>query len=343
MATIASPSSPSPHDDDNNIPIAIPSISTVSVSLSASAPATSSRRLPPPCWSPEETVALIDAYKTKWYALRRGNLRANHWQEVADDVAARCPADTPKTSVQCRHKMEKLRKRYRGEIQRAAAHGGVRRFTSAWVHFQRMHAMEKGPNPTPPSSSSASSDDDDDADRKNTIKRINDLHNHKQKFNVGAQGFGFESTPASGVRIKFPGQVIPGPSYPKFDQIGAHYPSIANPHPNPNPNPRFPNSNSNKVMSEGFGSRVEMRQNGSKNDAKGGVAAAAAAIQALGEGFMRVEKAKMDMVRQIEEMRMENELKRTEMILDSQHRIVEAFAKAISERNSKKAKRDSTN
>ena len=40
---------------------------------------------------------------------------------------------------------------------------------------------------------------------------------------------------------------------------------------------------------------------------------------------------------EIETMRMEMEMKRTEMILESQQRIVEAFAKAISEKK-KKAK-----
>lgn len=65
----------------------------------------------------------------------------------------------------------------------------------------------------------------------------------------------------------------------------------------------------------------------------------AAAIRALGEGFVRMEKVKMDMAHRIEEMRMEMELKRTEMILGSQQRIVEAFVEAISERKTKKAKK----
>ncbi|CAA0820341.1 Cyclin-U4-1 [Striga hermonthica] len=62
----------------------------------------------------------------------------------------------------------------------------------------------------------------------------------------------------------------------------------------------------------------------------------AAAIQSLGEGFMRMEKVKMDMRRQIEEIRVEMELKRTQMILESQQRIVEAFAKAITETSANK-------
>ncbi|KAL0373527.1 UNVERIFIED_CONTAM: Trihelix transcription factor ASIL1 [Sesamum radiatum] len=297
MAAILSPSSNSPHDhdhdhDDDHIPtatLALPSIATASAS----------RRLPPPCWSPDETVALIDAYRDKWYSLRRGNLRANHWQEVADDVASRCPASPPKTAVQCRHKMEKLRKRYRAEIQRAAAHGGVRRFTSSWVHFQRMHSMEKGPNPSPPSS-----DDEEEDD-------------HKTASN--------ESTICIIIIIKR------NPNYP---------------------NPRFAHSvagvngaASSKVLRDGFVGRGEVGKRVgeiSKKNKGDGVGEVVAAIQALGEGFMRVEKVKMDMVRQVEEMRMEMELKRTEMILESQQRIVEAFAKAISERSTKRVKRNST-
>lgn len=332
MATILSASSPSPHSDGDHIPtatLALPSI------------AASSRRLPPPCWSSDETVALIDAYKDKWYSLRRGNLRANHWQEVADDLASRCPASPPKTAVQCRHKMEKLRKRYRGEIQRAAAHGGVRRFASSWVHFQNMHFMEKGPNPTPPSSG------DEEEDFNDGINRINGLYNKNQKAYFNNDRLD-DNGATNGFRIKIPGRVAVGPSavkgYSNFDEISGQYPN--------NPNPTFPNyaagrhiAASNKVFKEAFVGKGEMGNRAGEIPRKSnvdGVGEVVAAIQALGEGFMRVEKAKMDMVRQVEEMRMEMELKRTEMILESQKKIVEAFAKAMSERSSKRAKRNPT-
>ncbi|KAL0347622.1 UNVERIFIED_CONTAM: Trihelix transcription factor ASIL1 [Sesamum calycinum] len=343
MATILSPSSNSPHDHDHDQDHDDDHIPTATLALPSIATASASRRLPPPCWSPDETVALIDAYRDKWYSLRRGNLRANHWQEVADDVASRCPASPPKTAVQCRHKMEKLRKRYRAEIQRAAAHGGVRRFTSSWVHFQRMHSMEKGPNPSPPSS-----DDEEEDDHKNSIKRINDLYNYNnQKGNFGSQGL--ENNGAtSAFRIKIPGRATAGPSgakvYSKFDEMGGQNPNY--------PNPRFGHSvagvngaASSKVLRDGFVGRGEIGKRVgeiSKKNKGDGVGEVVAAIQALGEGFMRVEKVKMDMVRQVEEMRMEMELKRTEMILESQQRIVEAFAKAISERSTKRVKRNST-
>lgn len=53
------------------------------------------------------------------------------------------------------------------------------------------------------------------------------------------------------------------------------------------------------------------------------------ALRMVGDGFMRLERVKLDMVRETEKMRMEMELKRTEMILDSQQRIVDAFVKGV--------------
>ncbi|KAK8934853.1 hypothetical protein KSP39_PZI014956 [Platanthera zijinensis] len=108
-------------------------------------PPPSSRRLPPPCWSHDETLALINAYRDKWYSLNRGNLRAHHWDSVASSVSNDCPSSSaaPKTSVQCRHKVEKLRKRYRTEKQRSL---------SSWLYFRKMDAMERGAASTPPAS-----------------------------------------------------------------------------------------------------------------------------------------------------------------------------------------------
>jgi len=93
-------------------------------------------------WSELETFRLIDAYDERWTALGRGQLKAQQWEEVAADVAARCAA-TPgvavhrKTGTQCRHKLEKLRKRYRTEAARPV--------TSLWTFFRRMDQLERGP------------------------------------------------------------------------------------------------------------------------------------------------------------------------------------------------------
>ncbi|CAK7347770.1 unnamed protein product [Dovyalis caffra] len=299
-------------------------------------PSTNPRRLPPPCWTPDETVALIDAYRDKWYTLRRGNLKANHWQEVADAVARRCPAASPpKTAVQCRHKMEKLRKRYRTEIQRARSMP-VSRFSSSWVHFKRMDAMEKGPQAKADYNSESEGDDNDDDNEEDGDIHGSYLDNYRNANNVmntrsiqklyrngignpGSSGgnnglsggnSSLGSGNAGGFRIRIPTGVSiaqPGPKfYAKAEQKYGGSPNMGvNASPNPNLKPNY----------------------------GGGVGGSSRAVRGvLGDGFVRMEQMKMEMAREMETMRMEMEMKRTEMILESQQRIVEAFAKALSEK-----------
>ncbi|GER40614.1 sequence-specific DNA binding transcription factors [Striga asiatica] len=110
-ATILSPSSSSPRgDDDRHIPTAL------ALPAATAVVATAGQLVLPPAQQPP----------------------------------LRCPGTPPKTTFQCRHKMEKLRKRYR----RAIASGGVRLYASSWAHFQGMDSMEKGFGGDPSSSSS---------------------------------------------------------------------------------------------------------------------------------------------------------------------------------------------
>ncbi|PHT60640.1 hypothetical protein CQW23_03003 [Capsicum baccatum] len=298
-----------------------------------------SRRLPPPCWSHDETIALIDAYREKWYSLRRGNLRANHWQEVADDVAVRCPIDPPKTAVQCRHKMEKLRKRYRAEIQRAAPYGGARshRYCSAWVHFKRMDMMERGPNAVSPPPSDDEGEEDVEDYRQNSVKLIGDLYGNNVNPGNRSSYPGVVSNGGGGFRIRIPGfsGSHPGSAPPMAKPYGRFEDSGVE-----NSN----NFGSSKMYRDGFvkkpdlGKRVVGEGMGEKR--KGDpMEEMVDAIKVLGDVFVRTERMKMDMARELELARMEMEMKRTEMILESQQRIVEAFAQAMSEKKHKKAKR----
>lgn len=203
--------------------------------------------------------------------------------------------------------------------------------------------MEKGhSNPTPPSSD----DEEDDFGHKNSVKRINDLYNKNQKgVNIENQGPASNGS-SSGFRIKIPGMVSAGPAlskvYSRFNDVDEQYHN--------NPNPRFTNSvatgyvPSSKIMRDGFFRSSELGKSAAQisnenTDDAAGRGEIVEAIQALGEGIMRMEKVKMDMARQMEELRMQMELKRTEMILESQQRIVEAFARTISERRAKKARK----
>ncbi|CAJ1825216.1 unnamed protein product [Sphenostylis stenocarpa] len=307
---MASPSSPTDSNPPSAVPLPLPA-----------PPSTSSRRLPPPCWTPEETAALIDAYRDKWYSLGRTNLKATHWQEVADAVTAQCPnaAPTAKTAVQCRHKMEKLRKRYRTEIQRLRSLPLPRLINtttaspSSWVHFKSMDSMEKGPNKphidtttatatnpnTPTNNLNFPDDENDDDDLYEEFKNAPGS-NTRSLNKLYKNGFGPGS--ASGFRIRIPAGV-----------------------PNHAPSKFF------NAPPPGMGPR-----NGAKRERESdAVAEMVSAIKVLRDGFVRMEQMKMEMAREIESMRMEMEMKRTEMILDSQQRIVEAFARAVSQKRSK--------
>ncbi|TXG62481.1 hypothetical protein EZV62_009475 [Acer yangbiense] len=343
---------------DNSIPLALPA---PTLPQTTQTPPSNPRRLPPPCWSHDETIALIDAYREKWYALRRGNLKATHWQEVADNVGQRCPAASPpKTAVQCRHKMEKLRKRYRTEIQRARSMP-MSRFSSSWVHFKRMDSMEKGPSTKPEYNSDSPDEDDNDDEEDEEINQ--ELYQDRPNFKNGVgntrsvhtlyrnglsggpppRGSGGGSG-GSGFRIRIPtGVSIAQPGPKMYSNITTNPNHSTPPNSNFNPKTGF-GSGSGSGSGVNYGTRVlrgvcEEPPPGLGKREREPMAEMVAAIKMLGDGFVRMEQMKMDMAREIEAMRMEMEMKRTEMILESQQRIVEAFAKAVSEKNNKRSKK----
>ncbi|GAU23914.1 hypothetical protein TSUD_181030 [Trifolium subterraneum] len=348
-------SSPPSSPTDSNPPSAVP----LPLSLPAPPPqpptTTSSRRLPPPCWTPEETSALIDSYRDKWYSLGRTNLKAIHWQEVADAVTVKCPNASPtnKTAVQCRHKMEKLRKRYRSEIQRLRSLPVPRsRSSSSWVHFKSMDSMEKGPSPPSPSPPPMKIENPNHLNHRETLDYNDDLDDDdlyeelRSAAGAGSGGSGNSRSidklyrngvsgggggpPGGGFRIRIPTGVSVAQPGSKFF---AGYNLKMN-----NNNQSESGSRINggmRLIKErvGLGKREREREVERERDPIGEMVNA---IKVLRDGFVRMEQMKMEMAREIETMRMEMEMKRTEMILESQQRIVEAFAKAVSEKNKKR-------
>ncbi|XP_057496668.1 uncharacterized protein LOC130781481, partial [Actinidia eriantha] len=139
-----------------------------------------------------------------------------------------------------------------------------------------------------------------------------------------------------GIRIKFPSKSSVSPNiYVKFN--GKTYTHVGT----------SPNLASARVVGDGFSNNSVLGKRGGVGVGGEGVGRKreremAAAVTALGDGFVRMERMKMEMAREVEAMRMEMESKRTEMILDSQQRIVEVFAKAFLEKRNKKTKRMSS-
>ncbi|KAJ8552683.1 hypothetical protein K7X08_020076 [Anisodus acutangulus] len=375
------------------------------------------RRFPPPCWTQEETLALIDAYRERWYALRRGYLRTADWDAVAAAVTTCCPDASPaKTSAQCRHKMEKLRQRYRAEKQRSLS-TPTGRFFSSWFFYDNMDAMENGTTVAAIRSNnqqfsekqqgfvSAASTDNGYA-----LKTIIDQNLLKLKINPKNGVNSMENSPPN-----FMFNVSKNSEKSNFiDRVPNGYCSYMDMRSNKEEQPRdlefasnfrmrngismktkrtgriigdingFDHQGGSKggnfMMNSGFDCDEGSEYNGSSNASDGfpirnmggsgsrrsysanveqqpnvgysklgkkgsGVGAKRGrdpveemvlSIKLLGEGFIKMEKMKMEMAKEVEQMRMEMEMKRNEMILESQKQIVDAFVKVLGEVNKNK-------
>lgn len=394
------------------------------------------RKFPAPCWTQEETLALIEAYRERWYALRRGYLRTADWDSVAETVVSRCPDASPaKTSAQCRHKMEKLRQRYRAEKQRSLSYPAGR-FFSNWFFFENMDAMENG---TVVSAARSNQEPDKQTISGNAfgLKTLIDQNILKLKLNPtkltksiedSNPNFGFdqEITPKNfgarvpngylsyldvaaskkeqvdvlhletpfGMKTRIDGIPIPIGFKPKrssfngelkngFDVVNKEMGKLdrgmnsnLSEYNGINPSEEYimrvladrnssvhvrgnngggamEDSNHDMgVSSNRFLSSSLPRVGKKMSDGSSGVGCKrernsvdsvdqiAASIRFLGEGFMKIEKMKMEMAKEIEQMRMEREMKQSQMILESQKQMVDCFMKVLSElKNSKKAKK----
>ncbi|KAI4341600.1 hypothetical protein MLD38_026303 [Melastoma candidum] len=121
-------------------------------------------------WTHEETVHLIQTYQSTWYSLNRNHLRSQHWEAVSAAVADLCsyPPTHPtlKSTSQCRHKMEKLRKRYRSDRKRILQ-GSMS--VSPWPYYDLMDQLEHGPRritDAHPVKAARTEDDDDEEDER---------------------------------------------------------------------------------------------------------------------------------------------------------------------------------
>ncbi|CAK9152608.1 unnamed protein product [Ilex paraguariensis] len=93
------------------------------------------------CWSEEATSTLVDAWGRRYLELNRGNLRQKDWQEVADSVNALHghTKKTRRTDVQCKNRIDTLKKKYKIEKAKIAESNGV--FTSSWPFFLRLDVL----------------------------------------------------------------------------------------------------------------------------------------------------------------------------------------------------------
>uniref|UniRef100_A0A5B6ZHI9 Putative trihelix transcription factor ASIL1-like isoform X2 n=1 Tax=Davidia involucrata TaxID=16924 RepID=A0A5B6ZHI9_DAVIN len=94
-------------------------------------------------WSEGAVSCLLEAYETKWILRNRAKLKGHDWEDVAKFVSSRASCTkSPKTQTQCKNKIESMKKRYRSESATADA--------SSWPLFPRLDLLLRGSGPPPP-------------------------------------------------------------------------------------------------------------------------------------------------------------------------------------------------
>ncbi|KAM7265341.1 hypothetical protein ACFE04_003024 [Oxalis oulophora] len=129
--------SPPPPTSSNAIVAVYSPIATVTT------PSTQTRTMPvrEDCWSEEATSTLVDSWGRRYMELNRGNLRQKDWQEVADAVNALHghTKKTHRTDVQCKNRIDTIKKKYKVEKARVVSSNGT--LTSSWPFFDRMDVL----------------------------------------------------------------------------------------------------------------------------------------------------------------------------------------------------------
>ncbi|GAB4827199.1 hypothetical protein Ancab_034089 [Ancistrocladus abbreviatus] len=93
------------------------------------------------CWSEEATFTLIEAWGQRYLELNRANLRQKHWHEVADAVNDRHGhiKKARRTDVQCKNRIDTLKKKYKIEKARVLESYGS--FVIDWPFFTPLGAL----------------------------------------------------------------------------------------------------------------------------------------------------------------------------------------------------------
>ncbi|CAH2053742.1 unnamed protein product [Thlaspi arvense] len=97
------------------------------------------------CWSEEATEILIDAWGERFMELKRGNLKQQHWEEVAKIVNRSSSSKSPKTDLQCKNRIDTAKKKFKQEKAKVAA--GTDN-NSRWIFFKKLERLIGGATAT---------------------------------------------------------------------------------------------------------------------------------------------------------------------------------------------------
>lgn len=255
-------------------------------------------------WSEGAVSSLLEAYETKWVLRNRAKLKGHDWEEVARHVSSRANCTkSPKTQTQCKNKIESMKKRYRSESATPDA--------SSWPLFQRLDLLLRGsgappmpppvttplmlletlpPQPPPPPSQPP-----------HTLMITQNSHESNGLHRAAKE---------DGVGTKLSDHASDKVAMETDSSTPALY------------------SDKEKLKSKKIKMRIEKKKRRRREDWE-----VAESIRWLAEVVVRSEQARMDTMRELERMRVEADakrgemdLKRTEIIANTQLEIARLFA-----------------
>ncbi|CAN8288048.1 unnamed protein product [Cochlearia groenlandica] len=108
------------------------------------------------CWSEEATKVLIEAWGDRFSEQGKGTLKQQQWKQVADIVNDSGKCKYNKTDVQCKNRIDTVKKKYKQEKAKLASTcDDVDGQSSKWVFFKKLEALIGSNNTTMNASSSS--------------------------------------------------------------------------------------------------------------------------------------------------------------------------------------------
>ncbi|KAI4332966.1 hypothetical protein L6164_017830 [Bauhinia variegata] len=282
-------------------------------------------------WSEGAVSSLLEAYESKWVLRNRAKLKGHDWEDVARHVSSRANSTkSPKTQTQCKNKIESMKKRYRSESASADA--------SSWPLYSRLDLLLRGTGPASNQAPPATVVVPPPA----TLLQPPHPGNNDQPLMLLEPSLAVSQSPLQQLPLAAPPPVANAQNshgsngvdrLAKEDGLGAR----SSDHVSDKNNPAADTDSSTPAL---YSEKEEFRSNkrkmkidqSSKRRRKEDMEIAES-IRWLAEVVVRSEQARMDTMKEIERMRVEAEakrgemdLKRTEIIANTQLEIARIFA-----------------
>uniref|UniRef100_A0A0E0M4G7 Myb/SANT-like DNA-binding domain-containing protein n=1 Tax=Oryza punctata TaxID=4537 RepID=A0A0E0M4G7_ORYPU len=293
-------------------------------------------------WSESGIVRLLEAYEAKWLLRNRAKLKWSDWVDIAHEVSAHCATEnaaaaaatgkpgsnTAKTPNQCKNKIESMKKRYRAESAAAARAGPAAAGGGpSWRFFARMDGLLKGP----------AGAGQPQAELSNSIDlRAPPPPAAKVEIDVDADFVNQLADAGTGALSELVNAYANGSIQEKLEKVensGQVEGRAAESDVNVS-SPRIKEANEDAEEVDKVWDMSKKRKNTEFDIAK--------SIELLASSFLKIERARMDLYRETERMRVEAdikkgemELKRTEIMAKTHLQIAKLFAKRLKECSSK--------